>query len=317
MACQKYNPIYLFADADLQVRHGEITVADLWGMNWDSDDLFFAFERDFVPYQDIVLGTLPRIDLVTLNRHQNNTSLRGLEIKLTALPDYTTCELPETRYGCELVVRPPTIVYLAISIAKAFQNNRDRLYSYLNPICARIEDWTLASSVLPFLPDRMDTLNTVLKVIRDRQIPLVMQPIWKTQGKSAKLHDYCLDIFVWSNIAFTQLFLDAATEEINIDKMSRQKRCVVWLVKMLYDFTIQGQINYSEVIDTISFNTKNDKAFALSGVKIHKYITSPQLIQPRIKKEEIKNIILGGGEKFLSPERRLDAIIMNTPDLFV
>lgn len=61
-------------------------------------------------------------------------------------------------------------------------------------------------------------LKTVLKVIRDRQIPLVMQPIWKTQGKSAKLHDYCLDIFVWSNIAFTQLFLDAATEEINIDK---------------------------------------------------------------------------------------------------
>lgn len=158
---------------------------------------------------------------------------------------------------------------------------------------------------------------TALAGYMAHQVPLVMQPIWKTQGKSAKLHDYCLDIFVWSNIAFTQLFLDAATEEINIDKMSRHKRCVVWLVKMLYDFTIQGQINYSEVIDTISFNTKNDKAFALSGIKTHRYMTAPQLTQPRIKKEEIKNIILGGGEKFLSPERRLDAIIMNTPDLFV
>lgn len=126
MAHQKYNPVYLFADANLQVLHSEIAVTDLWGLAWDSDDLFFAFERDFVPYQDIVLGTLPRIDLVTLNRNQNNTSLRGLEIKLTALPDHTTCELPETRYGCEIVVRPPTIVYLAVSLAKAFQNDRDR-----------------------------------------------------------------------------------------------------------------------------------------------------------------------------------------------
>ena len=39
-------------------------------------------------------------------------------------------------------------------------------------------------------------------------------------------------------------------------------------------------------------------------------------VHPRIKKSEIKNIILGGGQNFLSPERRFDAIIVNTPDLF-
>ena len=31
---------------------------------------------------------------------------------------------------------------------------------------------------------------------------------------------------------------------------------------------------------------------------------------------EIKNIILGGGQNLLSPERRFDAIIVNSPDLF-
>ena len=43
---------------------------------------------------------------------------------------------------------------------------------------------------------------------------------------------------------------------------------------------------------------------------------SPELTKPRIKQEEINNIILGGGEKLLSPERRFDAIILNTPNLF-
>ena len=32
--------------------------------------------------------------------------------------------------------------------------------------------------------------------------------------------------------------------------------------------------------------------------------------------QKIKNIILGGGQNLLSPERRFDAIIVNSPDLF-
>ena len=52
-----------------------------------------------------------------------------------------------------------------------------------------------------------------------------MQPIWKTEGKSAKLHDNCLDIFMWSNLAFTRLFIDAAKSEFNSDKITRHKHC--------------------------------------------------------------------------------------------
>jgi hypothetical protein len=43
---------------------------------------------------------------------------------------------------------------------------------------------------------------------------------------------------------------------------------------------------------------------------------SESLKQPRIKKPEIKRIILGGGQNLLSPERRFDAIIYNSPDIF-
>ena len=40
------------------------------------------------------------------------------------------------------------------------------------------------------------------------------------------------------------------------------------------------------------------------------------LTKPRIKKEEIKKIILNGAQEMLSPERRFDAVIFNDKDLF-
>lgn len=45
-------------------------------------------------------------------------------------------------------------------------------------------------------------------------------------------------------------------------------------------------------------------------------MTCDRLTQPLIEKEDIKDIILGGGQNLLSPERRFDAIIFNSPDLF-
>jgi hypothetical protein len=85
---------------------------------------------------------------------------------------------------------------------------------------------------------------------------------------------------------------------------------------MLYDFSENGQFNHAKIIDELSFNTKNDKAFAVSGIVTHKYMKWDELTKPRITKEEIKSIILGGGQNLLSPERRFDAIIYNSPELF-
>lgn len=85
---------------------------------------------------------------------------------------------------------------------------------------------------------------------------------------------------------------------------------------MLYDFSQNGQFNHAQIIDELSYNTKNDKAFAVSGTVTHAYMSCDELTNPRITKEEIKGIILGGGQNLLSPERRFDAIIYNSPELF-
>ncbi|WP_071525305.1 HindVP family restriction endonuclease [Spirulina subsalsa] len=102
----------------------------------------------------------------------------------------------------------------------------------------------------------------------------------------------------------------------NFHKISRQVRTAIWLYKMLLDIKQQGQFDYQFIIDSLSYNTKNDKAFAASGTMTNKFMRCDRLTTPRIKKDEIKNIILGGGQHLLSPERRFDAIICNSPELF-
>jgi hypothetical protein len=145
-----------------------------------------------------------------------------------------------------------------------------------------------------------------------------MQPVWKTVGKTSKLYHNCLDIFIWSNFSFTRLFFDTTKKLIamDTDSIPRYMRSVIWLAKMLYEFATKGKIPYQLIIDTLTFNTKNDKAFALSGLNTQPYMICDELIKPRITKEEIGNIILGGGQNYLSPERRFDGIILSNPEIF-
>ncbi|NEQ22666.1 MAG: HindVP family restriction endonuclease, partial [Microcoleus sp. SIO2G3] len=85
---------------------------------------------------------------------------------------------------------------------------------------------------------------------------------------------------------------------------------------LLDDFSLNGQINHSRIIDELSYDTRNDKAFSVNGKVTHPYMRGEVLTQPRITKRQIKEIILGGGQNLLSPERRFDAIIFNSPDIF-
>lgn len=321
LACYMYHKgmklNYLMLNKNLKIQHQEIDVDQIFGIAPLSTNLFFSFESDYVPYRNIVTGKLPRVDLVTHDINRNNACLRSIEIKLTALPDNSTYRLPDNQYGCEIVTRPDTIIYLALSIIHEFENSRDKLLNYLQPVCSQIEDWSSIRQVLPFITQIVDCLDTLLIENLEIQSPLVMQPVWKTVGKTSKLYQNCLDIFVWSNFGFTRLFVDITKRLAKSEEtIQRPMRSVVWLVKMLYEFALVGKIHHKLVIDTLTYNTKNDKAFALSGSNTRLYMTCDNLIQPRITKQEIKNIILAGGQNFLSPERRFDAIILSNPEIF-
>jgi hypothetical protein len=315
MSSQNLDNIYLKLDTELNVIQTTISTEQVYNLAPISDQIFYAFETQFTPYQQFLIGSLPRVDLV-IQEKKTGTCLQALEIKLTALPDYTTCELTEDQYGCEIVVRPDTIVYLACSIVHSFNQNIQELEQLIDNSFQTIVDWTEPQEVIPYISNMINFIDQISLKLLSTQKPFLMQPIWKTEGKSPRLADHCLDVFIWSNLAFTRLFLDLIKSEDNIKSISRPIRTLIWLVKMIYDFNLYGQINYRKIIDELSYNTKNDKAFAVNGRITHLYLKSSFLEKPRIKKSQIREIILGGGQVLLSPERRFDAIIYNSPDLF-
>jgi len=317
LAHKGFENIYLYLDKDMNVCHGKISTESLFGISPQSGELFFSFEAQYTPYQRLVIGTLPRVDLVTQSR-SDGLCLRPIEIKLTALPDNSTCSLSDNLYGCEIVVRPDTIVYLACSIAEKFINERDKLDKLIGNKFDAIYDFTDADVIIPYINEMVLAVDRIILAKMDHQSPLLMQPIWKTEGKSPRLAKQCLDVFVWSNFAFTRLFIGVAKIELlqRSIKITRQIRSLIWLFKMLYDFSKTGQIDHRKTIDELSYNTKNDKAFSVNGKVTHKYMNCVELENPRIPSNDIRKIILGGGQDLLSPERRFDAIICNSSDLF-
>jgi len=310
--------VHIYLNESLLVSHGKLPVKNLYGIMPGCEDLFFSFESRYAPYQQLVLGNLPRVDMVTQSRSTGHC-LRPVEIKLTALPDQTTCELDDAGYACELVIRPDTIVYLACSILENFRNRRQALQDLLGHAGTAVKDWTNAESVLPHINHMMRAIDSVVAALVGVQQPFVMQPVWKTRGKSPVLAENCLDVFAWSNLAFTRLFMDTARAELEATpkKITRPTRTTVWLFRMLQDFSQKGQMDFRQIIDELSYNTKNDKAFSIVGKTMHKYMACRELERPRIRREEIRHIILGGGQHLLSPERRFDAILYNSQEIFL
>jgi type II restriction enzyme len=290
-----------------------ISIENIFAINPLSQDTYFAFEAQHMPFQKYVIGTLPRTDLVILNR-STNQCLRGLEVKLTALPDNTTCNLSDDKFGSEIVIRPDSIVYLAASIASA---NIDAVEKHIQDSGIVISDWSNAEEVIQNIKAIVACISAISMDIEYHQVPFLLQPVWKTTGKSPKLADNCLDVFVWSDAAFAWFIAQVSKKEGITNKITRQTRTSIWLYKMLLDIVTQGKFDHADIIDKLSYNTKNDKAFASAGNVTNPYMACENLTTPRIKKEEIKHIILGGGQNLLSPERRFDAIIYNSPELFL
>ena len=79
-----------------------------------SDEAYYNFEAGFAPYEKFYQGEREKIDLVMLN---NKTSevLSGLEVKLDgSCLIIQQSNLPESEWGTEIVMRPPTICFLGL-----------------------------------------------------------------------------------------------------------------------------------------------------------------------------------------------------------
>lgn len=307
-------PIYIKTNKKNEISHCEISSQDLFGIDPLSDDAYYNYEAGFHPYEKFYQGEREHIDLVMMN-NETSQVLSGLEVKLTALPDNTTKSQPESEWGTEIVMRPPTICFLACSICENYSSTKgkERLRSMLRNV-PQINHWEEIEEVLPHYSKILDAVLAVSSDMHTKQKPLIIQPIWKTEGNKMRLKDNCLDVFVWSNLAIIQM---CCAEDISlIRKLNRFHRTIIWIYKMLLDYVTYDTFDYKRIIRLQSYNLANDKAFAMPGAKTRQFFKGDIVLRPRISKYEIKNIILGGGQDLLSPERRFDAVIVNSPDIF-
>lgn len=305
--------IYLKTDTKNNVVHSTMSATELFRIDPLATEAFYNYEAGYPTFEKYYLGEREKIDLVMMNSNTSQ-SLIGLEIKLTALPDSTTKDFSEDKYSSEIVVRPPTINFLACSICNSFPGVKGRNHlKELLGIVPQINHWEEIEAVLPHYDSILRAVLSVSKYLYTQQTPLILQPIWKTLGNKAVLADDCLDVFVWSNLAVIQMCCLQAPDSTRIN---RPMRTIIWLYLMLFDYAVYEQFDYKRIVRLHSYNIANDKAFAISGTQSYPLLTCTELCHPRIHKDEIKHIILGGGQNYLSPERRFDAVLVYSPDLF-
>ena len=196
-------------DGQLCVVADEIPIREVFRCgNKQPADLHFSFESVFEPYQQYSFDAIDGIDLVV--KDTEGHFLSPLEVKLTVLPTDQTSKLPEEQWGCELVIRSATTSYCALGMFDSVADHSRHIREIFEESCSSIQMWDNDYEMTHKMPLLCQSINLFQKEYYQHQKPLLMQTVWKTQGKSPQLADQAFDIVIWSDYAFSRLFVDGS-----------------------------------------------------------------------------------------------------------
>jgi hypothetical protein len=306
-----YNRLAII-DSKLVVVPSEIHIADVFNSGGLlPDELDFQFESVFAPYKAYSTDNIDGIDLV-VRKDSDKTYLSPLEIKLTVLPTSATSKFKEEKWGSELVIRSATTSYCALGMYDSIKDDARTVREIFENTCADVQSWTNDFEMSAKTPALTECVNTFQRTHLDKQKPLLVQVIWKTQGQSHHLADNAFDIVVWSDYAFSRLFLDGST--IAEKKMSRPMRASARLARCIWELSKSGKINLDSIYRQMAFGKQTDKEFAIQGDKWRKYVTADRILKPILPKDVVHEIIEPGFIEKLKPERRFDQTLYFTSD---
>lgn len=273
-----------------------------------ADELYYAFESVFTPYQEYSFDVIDGIDLVIKDLDGN--FLSPLEVKLTVLPDNTTYKKSEENWGSEMVVRSATTSYCALGMFDAVKDDAREVRAIFEEACSSIQGWDNDFEMTHKIPTLSNSIDEFQRRYYTRQKPLLMQTLWKTQGKSPLLADQAFDIVIWSDYAFSRLFVDASYEISNT--MSRPMRATARLARCLWELSKSGKIRVVDIYRQMAFGNQTDKEFSIPGNKWRSYVETPRTARPILPKDAVQSIIEDGYIEKLSPERRFDQTLYFT-----
>jgi len=303
-----YNRLELI-DGSLRVVSSEINMSETFNCGkLSAKELDFNFESRYEPYQQYSFDMIDGIDLVI--KTLDGRYLSPLEVKLTVLPTANTSNMPEEQWGCEMVVRSATTSYCALGMFDAVSDQARIVREIFEDACSNIQSWDNDYEMRHKIPALSECVNKFQRKYLDKQKPLLMQTIWKTQGQSPVLSENAFDIVVWSDYAFSRLFVDNAFEIENT--MSRPMRASARLARCLWELSKSGKIRVTDIYRQMAFGNQTDKEFAIQGSKWRSYVSSERILKPKLRKEILSEIIKPGYIERLRPERRFDQTLYFT-----
>ena len=323
LACRMWvegiRPVYVRATADkngLAVENSEIGVGQIFNApaKASSKDLHFAFETKFDPYLGY-LHTPSELDGADLVIKSGEEWLRPLQIKLTVVPDNSTNEKSRENWGAELVFRPSDTCACALGIFHRIADRAKKVEAIFRDPCANIQYWDSHAEILQQRKKIFACVERFLVEFHEGQCPYVLQQTWMTQGKKPELADEAFDIFAWSDFALIAAYLMQAKAERG-KKINRATRAVIRFARMQYELSTINKIHLHRINREMDFGRQTDKELAMSGNMTRKYMTSPRRTSPILPPEVLSKIILNGGHKQLSPERRFDQTVYFTAEKY-
>ena len=200
------------------------------------------------------------------------------------------------------MVRSATTSYCALGIWDEIKDHSREVREIFEDACSNIESWTNDYEMSHKTPNLKNVLDTFEKEYIDHQKPLVLQPFWKTRGQAPRLADNAFDIVVWSNFAFSRLFIETANEE----SMSRPMRASARMARCIWELSKSGKIRVQDIYRQMAFGQQTDKELSVPGDRWRRYITSDRVVTPILPKSAKDEIIAPGFIERLMPERRFD-----------
>ena len=304
------SPVYVRVEGR-QVVNDEISIDEVFNTSHPNEDIYFDFESTYPPYQHLCYDDIGKIDLVICEADSDGfpvKHVRPLEVKLTVLPDNTTYRRGEGDWSSEMVIRPASTSWATLGILHSCEGSFTEIRRIFEPVGSQIQSWDNKAEILAKRKQILSALSRFYDEYHHLQKPFLVQPIWKTLGKSPELAAQCFDAFIWSDFALCKTFLDKAHEGGDT-KVSRYMRSAARMFRVLFEVSRVGKVNIRSVYGQMTFNLQTDKEFALSGLNTLPYLPTPRRARPVFPESILREVILDRGYEQLSPERRFDQTI--------
>lgn len=306
------NAVYITLDRDqdkLIIVPTEIPIRQVFNCgNRTPNELYFSFESVYAPYQEYSFDTIDGIDLVV--KDTDGKFLSPLEVKLTVIPTSQTSTQTEDKWGSELVVRAATTSYCALGMFDTVKDHSRNIREIFEESCSSIQMWDNDYEMTHKMPMLCNAIDQFQLQYYSHQKPLLMQTLWKTQGQSPILAEQAFDIVIWSDYAFSRLFLDNSA--LPAETMRRGMRASARLARCLWELSKSGKIRVADIYRQMAFGNQTDKEFAVGGSLWRKYVTTERVQNLAINKSVVNELIEPGYIDKLMPERRFDQTLYFT-----